>query len=153
MLDAKFWRKTGIDVVACYRRHIFDPEGGGKKATDIDGSDYPRYSNKYELAKRTGKLKRQATKFKDSNAPVLTSDLLRAFKSFKSYNSGFGFGAITHKGQVKNLAKKGRVLYKAGKPLPKQCEEFLMKEMDDTVKGAFKKLRRKIKRKKINIII
>ena len=51
MLDAKFWRKTGIDIVACYRRHIFDPEGGGKKATDIDGSDYPRYSNKYELAK------------------------------------------------------------------------------------------------------
>ena len=151
MLDAEFWRSTGIDIVACYREHIFDPDGGGKKARDIDGNSFDKYSTEYEESKKTGKLKRQATKFKDSNAPVLTSDLLRAFKAFKSYKTGFSFGAITQQGKVKSLAQRGRVLYKETKPLPDECSNFLMKELDKDVKGAFKKLRKKIRRKKIII--
>ena len=65
MLDAEFWRSTGIDIVACYREHIFDPDGGGKKARDIDGNSFDKYSTEYEESKKTGKLKRQAKKFKD----------------------------------------------------------------------------------------
>ena len=153
MLDAKFWKSVGIDTVACYRRHIFDPDGGGKGAKDVFGISYKSYSDKYREAKKTGKLKRQASSFKDSKAPVLTSDLARDFKAFSSSSTGFGFGAISQRGKVKSLAKMGRVIYTDAKPLPDKCAEFLMKEMTKDVKGAFKKIRKKIKRKKININI
>ena len=154
MLDAQFWRKTGIDVVACYRRHIFDSSGTGSKARDVFGNRYPDYkSEKYKEAKRTGRMFRQASKFKGSNAPVLSSDLMRDFKAFKSHKTGFGFGATAQRGKVKSLARKGRVLYTDQKPLPDECSQFLMNELDKDVKGAFKKIRRAIKRKKININI
>ena len=151
MLDAKFWKETGIDIVACYRKHIFDPDGGGKGAKDIDGQSYKKYSNDYRDSKRTGKLFRQASSFKDSNAPVLTSDLARDFKVFKSHSTGFGFGAIAQRGKVKQLAQMGRVITTKQKPIPEQCSELLMKELDKDVKGAFKKIRKAIRRKKINI--
>ena len=151
MLDAKFWEETGIDIVACYRKHIFDPDGGGKGAKDIDGQSYKKYSNDYRDSKRTGKLFRQASSFKDSNAPVLTSDLARDFKVFKSHSTGFGFGAIAQRGKVKQLAQMGRVITTKQKPIPEQCSELLMKELDKDVKGAFKKIRKAIRRKRITI--
>ena len=151
MLDAKFWKETGIDIVACYRKHIFDPDGGGKGAKDIDGQSYKKYSNDYRDSKRTGKLFRQASSFKDSNAPVLTSDLARDFKVFKSHSTGFGFGAIAQRGKVKQLAQMGRVITTKQKPIPEQCSELLMKELDKDVKGAFKKIRKAIRKKRITI--
>ena len=151
MLDAKFWRTTGIDIVACYRRHIFDPSGGGKDAKDINGVPYKKYSQEYGSTKKTGKMFRQASAFKDSTAPVLSSDLARDFKIFKSHSTGFGFGAVAQKGKVKQLAKMGRVIYTDQKPLPDKCNKLLMKELDKDVKGAFKKIRKKIRRKRINI--
>ena len=151
MLDAKFWRDTGIDIVACYRRHIFDPDGGGKGATDIHGNSYKKYSQDYSVSKKTGKLFRQASAFKDSNAPVLSSDLARDFKVFKSHSTGFGFGAIAQKGKVKQLTAMGRVITTNQKPIPDKCSKLLMDELDKDVKGAFKKIRKKIRRKKINI--
>jgi len=178
MLDIKFWKSVGIDVVACYRRHIFDPDGHGVNAKDIHGNDYKDYSTypskwaaigmkesakglipkggiSYADAKKTGQMKKQASKFKGSNAPVLTSDLARDFKwTMAGANTkGFGFGNVAQKGKVKNLAKMGRVIYTDTKPLPKKCAELLMDEMTKDVKGAFKKIRKRIKRKKININI
>ena len=47
----------------------------------------------------------------------------------------------------------GRVIYTDAKPLPDECSEFIMKELTKDVKGAFKKIRKKMKRKKININI
>ena len=151
MLDNKFWKSTGIDVVACYRRHIFDPDGGGKSARDVFGQKYDKYSDDYRTAKKTGKLFRQASKFKDSKAPVLTSDLARDFKAFKSHSTGFGFGAIAQRGKVKRLTSMGRIITTRQKPIPEKCSDFLMDELDKNVKGAFKKIRKKIRRKKINI--
>ena len=157
MLDTEFWLKTGIDTVACYRRHIFDPDGHGADAKDIDGKPYKAYKSKdYKAAKKTGALHRQASDFKDSNAPVLTGDLalsIKGFKKFGSHSTGFGFGSVTQKGKINQLAKMGRVIYTVAKPLPDKCAEFLMDEMTKDVKGAFKKIRKKIKRKKININI
>ena len=153
MLDAKFWKSVGIDTVACYRKHIFDPDGHGRNANDVFGDPYDKYSGKYKEAKATGKLKRQASKFKDSRAPVLTSDLARDFKAFSSHSTGFGFGATSQRGKVKQLASMGRVITTDQKPIPDKCAEFLMDELTKDVKGAFKKLRKKIKRKKININI
>ena len=156
MLDAKFWKSVGIDTVACYRRHIFDPDGHGAGAMDIHGDPYKDYSEDYREAKKTGTLNRQATDFKNSNAPVLTGDLalsIKGFKKFGSHATGFGFGSISQKGKVKQLAKMGRVIYTDQKPLPDKCAEFLIDELTKDVKGAFKKIRKKIKRKKININI
>tara|TARA_Y100000310_G_scaffold284884_1_gene307940 strand:- start:116 stop:583 length:468 start_codon:yes stop_codon:yes gene_type:complete len=152
MLDAKFWKETGIDIVACYRKHIFDPDGKGSNAKDIHGNDYKGYKNpqdpySYGNRKRTGKLFRQASSFKDSNAPVLTSDLARDFKVFKSHSTGFGFGAIAQRGKVKQLAQMGRVITTKQKPIPEQCSELLMKELDKYTKKELKKN----KGKKINI--
>ena len=156
MLDAKFWESVGIDTVACYRRHIFDPDGGGKGATDIEGKAYKKYSSDYSRAKKSGKMFRQASAFKDSTAPVLSGDLalsIKGFMAFGSHSTGFGFGSVTQKGKVKQLEKMGRVIYTDRKPLPDKCAEFLMDEMTKDVKGAFKKIRKKIKRKKLNINI
>ena len=147
MLDRKFFLEYGPDLVACFRKHIF------MDAKDVYGKPFKGYSDEYGQAKRTGTLFRQATEFKDSNAPVLTSDLVRDFKAFKSHSTGFGFGAIAQRGKVKNLARMGRVITTNQKPLPDKCSELLMKELDKDVKGAFKKIRKKIKRKKININI
>ena len=81
MLDNKFFRKISADVVMNYRKHIFDPAGGGSKAKQVDGKSYPSYSPNYK--KSTGNLKvngkPQHKKFKSSKAPVLTGDLLRDY--------------------------------------------------------------------------
>ena len=161
MLDAKFWESVGIDTVVCYRREIFDPDGHGRNAADIYGDPYREYNNpedenSYGVRKRSGNLYRQASKFKDSNAPVLTGDLalsIKGFKKFKSHSTGFGFGSVTQKGKIKSLAKKGRVIYTKQKPLPDKCSKFLMKELDKDVNDEFKKIRKAIRRKKININI
>ena len=156
MFDAKFWKSVGIDTVACYRRHIFDPDGHGEDAKDIFIVRYKEYSKKYREAKKTGSLNRQASHFKNSNAPVLTGDLalsIKGFKKFGSHSKGFGFGSVSQRGKIKQLAKMGRVIYTDQKPLPDKCAEFLMDELTKDVKGAFKKIRKKIKRKKININI
>ena len=153
MLDAQFWETTGIDIVACYRRHIFDPDGGGKDAKDIHGDPYKKYSQGYGSTKKTGKMFRQASAFKDSTAPVLSSDLARDFKAFKSHSTGFHFGNIAQKGKVKQLAAMGRVITTREKPIPDKCSKLLMKALDDDVKGAFKKIRKKMRRKKIDINI
>ena len=94
---------------------------------------------------------RQASAFKDSTAPVLSSDLARDFKAFKSHSTGFGFGSISQKGKVEQLAKMGRVITTRQKPLPDKCSALLMKELDKDVRGAFKKIRKKLSGKKINI--
>ena len=161
MLDAKFWETIGIDIVACYRRHIFDPDGHGANAEDIHGIPYEEYSKKnepynYGTAKKTGKLYRQASRFKNSTAPVLTGDLalsIKGFKKFKSHSTGFGFGSVTQRGKIKQLANMGRVIYTENKPLPDKCKEKLMDELNKDVKDEFKKIRKKIKGKKININI
>ena len=147
MLDAKFWASVGIDTVACYRRHIFDPDGGGRKAKDIFGNSYKEYSKAYSSAKKTGKLFRQASAFKDSTAPVLSSDLLRDYKLQGTSSTGFKFGFATQGGKVDHLAKLGRVISSEAKPIPDKIAKFVMKQAD---KYVMKKLG-KIKGRTFNI--
>ena len=161
MLDKKFFNELGKETSLKYRQLVFDPKGGGENAKDVYGDKYDEYNNpedenSYGVRKRSGNLYRQASKFKDSNAPVLTGDLalsIKGFKKFKSHSTGFGFGSVTQKGKIKSLAKKGRVIYTKQKPLPDKCSKFLMKELDKDVNDEFKKIRKAIRRKKININI
>ena len=158
MLDKAFFSKLGAEVSMKFLKHIFDPAGGGSGAKDVYGKVYKSYSSGYDKAKKTGGLKGidgkpQDPKFKSSKAPVLTGDLMRSFKTTGALSEGFGFGTITRRGRVKKLIDMGRPVSTNEKPVPDEVAKFIMQEMTKDVKGAFKKIRKKIKRKKININI
>mgnify|MGYP003147722098 CR=1 FL=1 len=154
MLDKKFFNKLGVETKMKFRKHIFDPAGGGKSAKDVFGNDYKAYSVEYREAKKTGKISSQSEKFKDSKAPVLSGALMFSFENdYKATGKGFGFGSMTEQGKVKKLANMGRVVSSNAKPVPDEVAKFIMKEMTKDVKGAFKKIRKSIRRKKINIKI
>ena len=163
MLDKAFFSKLGAEVSMKFLKHIFDPAGGGKGAKDVYGKGYKGYKhsenpNSYGSRKKAGVLKGidgkpQDPKFKSSKAPVLTGDLMRSFKTTGALSEGFGFGTITRRGRVKKLIDMGRPVSTNEKPVPDEVAKFIMQEMTKDVKGAFKKIRKKIKRKKININI
>ena len=132
MIDKKFF-KIGANVVAKFRKHTFE------KALDINGKKFKGYSAKYGADKRANKFKRQATEFANSTAPVLSSDLLRDWKLRKVTNNGFSFGTVAFGDRVNHLAKKGRVISKDGKALPKDIAKYLMKEADRYVQKKLDK--------------
>ena len=132
MIDKKFF-KIGANVVAKFRKHTFE------KALDINGKKFKGYSAKYGIAKRANKLKRQASEFANSTAPVLSSDLLRDWKLRKVTNNGFSFGTTAFGDRVEHLAKMGRVISKDGKELPKDVKRFLMHEADKYVQKKLDK--------------
>ena len=139
MLDNKFFRKISADVVMNYRKHIFDPAGGGSGAKQVDGKSYPSYSPNYK--KSTGNLKRQCSKFKDSKAPVLTGDLLRDYGFQKYMRDGFAFGFKTEGAKVNRLAKLGRVLSSERIPIPKSVGKFIMLEANKYVVKELNKIK------------
>ena len=141
MLDAKFFQKVGPDIAACYRRYIFGSADGGKSARDIFGKNYKNYSTEYSETKKTGGMFRQASQFKDSNAPVLSSDLLRDMRFYGTFTGGFGFGALAARGKINHLAKMGRVIATEQKALPDKCAKMIMKEADKYVLNKLGKIK------------
>ena len=159
MLDRKFFDKNAANIVARYRKFIFDPAGGGAKARQVDGRTYPKYSKKgenvgwrtigtgenrkavfidsYANKKKSAKLKRSDSEFAQSNAPVLTGDLLKDFQGFKLIGGGFRFGTPTQGGKVKSLAKLGRLISSNSKPIPDKVAKYIIKQAD---KYAIKRL-------------
>ena len=90
MLDRKFWNKEGPIVRDKYRKHIF------AKARDVNSRSFKGYTTEYGTRKRANKFKRQSSKFANTNAPVLTGDLLKDFGShFKVGNRSVEFGWST----------------------------------------------------------
>tara|TARA_R100001443_G_scaffold81301_1_gene88166 strand:- start:328 stop:753 length:426 start_codon:yes stop_codon:yes gene_type:complete len=134
MIDKKFF-KIGANVVARFREHTFN------KALDINGRKFKGYSAKYGADKRGNKLKRQATEFANSTAPVLSSDLLRDWKLRKVTDSGFSFGTVAFGNKVKHLAKMGRVISKENKALPDSVAKYLMDQADKYVKKELGKIK------------
>lgn len=135
MLDNKFFRKISADVVMKYRKHIFDPAGGGSSAKQVDGKSYPSYSSGYK--KSTGNLKvygkPQDKKFKNSKAPVLTGDLYKDYGFQKYLSNGFSLGFKTEGAKVKRLAELGRVLSSERTPIPKSVQKFILLEANKYV--------------------
>ena len=150
MIDKKFF-KIGANVVAKFRKHTFE------NALDINGKTFKGYSTRpskwtsmnmkksarglipkggisYKDAKESGQMKRQASEFAGSTAPVLSSDLMRDWKLLKVTDNGFSFGTKKFGDRVKHLAKRGRVIAKDGKELPKDIVTYLMNEADKYVK-------------------
>ena len=145
MLDRKFFLEYGPDLVACFRKHIF------MDAKDVYGKPFKGYSDEYGQAKRTGTLFRQATEFKDSNAPILTSDLLRDWKMRSTGASGFKFGTMVHGGKVIGLAKMGRVISASDKLIPDECARKLKANADRYVKKELKKITKGKKNINVNL--
>ena len=140
MLDSKFFRKINAEVIMRYRKHIFDPAGGGKGAKDVYGKSYKGYSSGYSKAKRAGRLKRQEAKFSNSNAPVLTGDLYKDFQLIKLGRSGFTFGNLTRQSTVKHLSKMGRIIMAENKPLPDKVGKYIMDQANKYVNKELKKI-------------
>ena len=58
MLDTKFFLELSKDVVPMFRKHTFID------ALDVKGKKFKVYSTDYGIAKRSGKMFRQASEFK-----------------------------------------------------------------------------------------
>ena len=164
MLNLKFWQKINANVVARYRKAIFDPAGGGKGAKDVHGKPYPAYSTRpskwvsigmkkesrhlipkggisYSEAKKTGQLKKQDEKFKNSKATVLSGDLYKDFQLRKTGNSGFSFGTVSWGSTAKFLSNMGRVIATEQKALPDKVSKYIMKEADKYVTKELGKIK------------
>jgi len=147
MLDRKFFTKYGPDLVACFRKQIF------MEGKDVWGKSFKGYSKEYGESKRTGAMFRQATEFKNSKAPILTSDLLRDWTMRSIGSSGFKFGTMAHGGKVENLAKMGRVISAKNKPIPDGCSRKLISNADKYVKKELNKITKGKKNINLNINI
>ncbi len=142
MLDRKFFFQNAANIVARYRKHIFDPASGGRGARQVDNKPYPStYSTGYSIAKKAAKLKRSDTKFSQSNAPVLTGDLLKDFQGFDLISGGFRFGTPTQGAKVKHLEKLNRKISTNSKPLPDSVEKYIMKQANSYVKKRLGKIK------------
>ena len=150
MLDSKFFRKINAEVIMRYRKHIFDPAGGGSGAKDVFDKKYPAYtSTQYRIAKSKGIIKAggkggkpQDLKFKASNAPVLTGDLYKTFDTHHgSISNGFGFGTLTEQSKVRSLAKLKRYISTNAMPLPNKVAKYIMDQADKYVKAELGKIK------------
>ena len=123
MLDLKFFLRVGPDARDRYRKHIF------QDAKDVFDKPFKAYTSKqYEQRKRANKFKRQASQYASSNAPVLTSDLLRDFSLIKTMTNGFQLGFAAFGARVQHLKKMGRVLSAPNQALPNGVIQYLSKE-------------------------
>ena len=128
MLDKIFFLKVGPNVRDRYREHIF------KKALDVFGKPFKAYTSKYGQAKRANKFKRQASQYAGTNAPVLTSDLLRDYSLIKTASRGFQIGWTTLGARVEWLKKMGRVLTSKSQPMPDGVIKYLNNEAHSYIK-------------------
>jgi hypothetical protein len=130
MLDKKFWDKEGPIIRDKYRKHIF------AKARDVNSRSFKGYSKEYGERKRANKFKRQASKYANTKAPVLTGDLLKDFGSyFETGKNGVTFGWSTFGKRVEHLADNGRELTTESQPLPKGILKYLNHKADKYIEN------------------
>jgi len=133
MLDRKFFEKLRKDVLPMYRRHIWI------NAKDVNNKKFPKYSTAYSIAKKSGKLKRAAKKWKDSTAPALSGDLHNSIDQIETRSDGFKFGTTVYGARVKNLEKMGRFLSTKKTPIPKKMQGFIVEEAENYIMDKMKK--------------
>ena len=128
MLDDIFFLKVGPNVRDRYRKHIFED------AKDVYGKPFNKYSKEYGERKRANKFKRQSSQYANSNAPVLTSDLLRDYSLIKTSRGGFQIGWISLGARVQHLKDMKRVLTTPQQPLPEKVIQYLNIESHKYIK-------------------
>jgi hypothetical protein len=133
MFNKKFFNNLGKKTRDRYRNHIFND------AKDVFGTKFKGYSTEYGIRKRSGGMKRQASRFAKTTAPILTSDLMRDFTLVKAMEDGFQIGWLVFGARINHLAKMGRVLTSKIQPLPQNVIEFIDEEIHKEIGKEIKK--------------
>ena len=122
MLDKTFFFNISVNVRDRYRDFVFF----GKKK-DVFGRNYPSYSEGYKKAKRTGKLDKQSTQYKNYNSPVLSGNLANDVTPKNITNNGFQLVFAGHGAKVEWLRKmkKPRIVSDPNQPLPNEVIKYL----------------------------
>ena len=117
LFDKLFWQHFGMEAYTEYKKHTFDKSNPKMS----DGNPFPKkYSNKYSKAKRSGKLRRQDSSYRNSYAPVLTGDLMRDTQvSIDPKKNQVAIGWTSHADKVSHLRDNKRVLTDNTNPYPK----------------------------------
>ena len=117
LFDKKFWNDFGMETYSEYKKHTFNKSNPKMS----DGNPFPRnYTPKYSKAKRSGKLRRQDSSYRNLYAPVLTGDLMRDTQvSIDPKKNQVAIGWSSHADKVSHLRDNKRVLTDNENPYPK----------------------------------
>ena len=140
MLDKGYFSILVRELPMRYRKHIFAPTSG-MGAKNVFNKPYPIYSPKYEKAKKTGQMNRQAESYAGSRAPVLSGALLNDFMAGRLISHGMGFGNVSEIGKVKSLERQGRAIATEKQPLPEPVIKWIMAEADKYVSKKLGKIK------------
>ncbi|MBT7884828.1 MAG: hypothetical protein HN641_13455, partial [Candidatus Marinimicrobia bacterium] len=88
------------------------------------GKKFEGYSKSYGERKQNNKFKRQASQFKNSTAPILTSDLMRDLAVKNVTSNGFQLGWTSEGAKIKWLADNGRVISEPGQLVPDEMDKI-----------------------------
>jgi|FLOH01.1.fsa_nt_gi hypothetical protein len=128
MLDRAFWVTIGDKISTAWKKWTFVD---GK---DVYGKKFGKYSTSYSKAKKSGGLKRQATQYKNTTLPILTSDLRDDLKVVGTTNDSVQVGWVGFGERIEHLASMGRVISEDKQLIPKPIDdmfnEFVSKEID-----------------------
>jgi hypothetical protein len=91
---------------------------------DVNGKKFEGYSKSYGERKQNNKFKRQASQFKNSTAPILTSDLMRDLAVKNVTSNGFQLGWTSEGAKIKWLADNGRVISEPGQLVPDEMDKI-----------------------------
>ena len=116
-----------------YRRHIWIDE------KDVNDQKFPIYSPAYAIAKKSGKLRGSAKKWRNKRSPALTGALHNSFDLMETRSDGFKFGTTVYGARVKNLEKMGRLLSTKKTPIPKKMQGFIVEEAENYIMDKMKK--------------
>ena len=116
-----------------YRRHIWIDE------KDVNDQKFPIYSPAYAIAKKSGKLRGSAKKWRNKRSPALTGALHNSFDLMETRSDGFKFGTTVYGARVKNLEDMGRLLSTKKTPIPKKVQGFIIDEAENYVMDKMKK--------------
>jgi len=155
MLDRAFMDKMAMKVRKRYVDHIFlkGKDVFGKKfkgySTNVtkwasilarknERKNIPKEGLSYGQAKKMGILKRQASAFKNSTAPVLSGDFMDDCKPYSTNNS-FGVIWAAYGSRVDHLAKRDRKVTTKEQPFPEAIFKMIGIDVNKEVKRKLPK--------------
>ena len=139
LFDKQFWTTFEATAVNEYRKVIFD-KSNPRMSNDKNFPSFSEYSKSYKEAKSKGKIKRRDGNYTNSNAPVLTGDLMLDTKSDSNPKTFSVFiGWSSHAYKVDRLREKGRILTSRSEPYPPSAMKKLMPLINKNLKRVMPK--------------
>ena len=128
LFNKKKLRILGAELVNAIRKVTFNKTNPRMS----NNAPFPAYTSKsYELRKKTGKLRRQDSKYKKSKAPVLTGDLWRDLThSTSPRKNEFSVGWNAHEYKIDHLTSMGRVITSKQNPVNPRAIKIVMPKIN-----------------------